>query len=247
VANSLLILGPFSFTGLESPERIHLKSKQRLAIHHLTSGQSISDCLGEAYEIVTFRGIFSGIDATERIRLIDALRADGLPLTLTWGSTALTVIIQELELDYSSELWVPYRLSCYAVHLTDSSMNIYNDIISQSPIAQVNDVLNLMQSSGVILTSDHSAAIVALATCNYDQPLIEALGKTYELVSLIDNRLAVIGNGPVQNSSVSSALLGGDSFKLADLAISYGLQATLILARNRLINVIVRAEGVTLR
>src|SRR5580704_3308322 len=102
MSTPLLTLGPFSFAGLESPEQVLLKSKQRLAVHHLGSGSTAVDSLGEDFEIASFRGVFSGINAASRIRSIEYLRLQGTPLLLTWGSKTLSVLIREFELSYSS-------------------------------------------------------------------------------------------------------------------------------------------------
>ena len=62
----LLTLGSFSFQGFDSPSSILVKSKQRLAIHHLGSGFSTVDCLGEDNEVASFHGTFTGANAAAR-------------------------------------------------------------------------------------------------------------------------------------------------------------------------------------
>jgi hypothetical protein len=240
---TLLKLGRFSFTGLESPERIHLQAKQRLAIHHLGSGQSTADCLGEDAKIATFRGIFSGINAAERARSINYLRDEGLPLMLEWGTESLLVIIQKLELDYSSALWVPYQLSCYVVQWTETNVEVEADIISETPIAQVGDLLGLMQNSSVSPTSDQCSALIALTTRNYDQPSADALARTEQLVSLIDDQLATLADAPFDIVRLPYALPPDGADWIDQIVANSGQQAGLILARNRVMNIVVRANG----
>ena len=73
--NSQLTLGPFIFEGLEVPERIVLKSRQRVIVHHLGSGASAMDSLGEDPQSITFQGTFTGPNTANRIRSIDHLPA----------------------------------------------------------------------------------------------------------------------------------------------------------------------------
>jgi hypothetical protein len=130
---ALLRLGPFSFEGLESPQEIQLRARQRLAIRHLGSGSSAIDYLGTDYETVSFRGVFSGTNAADRIRSIDHLRVLGMPLVLSWSSRTLSVIIRQFELDYSSDRWIPYRLTCYIVRSIIGNSESPADIMSSLP------------------------------------------------------------------------------------------------------------------
>ena len=153
----LLTLGPFSFEGLESPQKIQLKTKQRISgVHHLGSGLSAIDYLGNDYEIVSFRGIFSGQNAADRIRSIDYLRILGAPLVLSWSSGgALSVIIRQFELDYSSDRWIPYLLSCYIVRSVGSRVEYPADVMSTSPSTQVSDLCGLHPAEQQAVTTQH--------------------------------------------------------------------------------------------
>lgn len=233
MSSSLLQLGPFSFDGLESPERIHLKSKRRLAIHHLGSGSTIADDLGEDLEIVTFRGIFSGTNASARIRQIENLSAGGLPQQLTWGSNSLSVIIHEFELDCFSDIWIPYKLSCCVVRSIDPGTEIQSDAIATSPFTQISDLLNLLQYTNMIPSSDETAALVSLAGLNFDTPPQDALSVAQQLIGSIDSQI----------SSVDSELENTGP-EIVRITNGFGQQANLNLARNRVMNVIINAEGV---
>jgi len=242
--HSLLTLGPFSFEGLESPERVHLKSKQRFAVHRLGSGLSIADNLGEDCEVASFSGIFSGVNTADRIRSIDFLRLQGTPLTLTWGSRALSVLIHQFELDYSSDVWVPYRLSCYVVRTADPNTEIMTDITSSSAVSQVADILNLLQNTSINPTSGQTAALMALATLNYDIPLPDALEEAQQLACSIENQLAVLGDRSEDGLSVVRVLSPGRVIFAANFVAASGLQIALILARNRLLNIVVTSKDV---
>jgi hypothetical protein len=243
MSNPLLTLGSFSFEGLESPQKIQIKSKQRLAIHHLGSGLTTTDYLGDDSQVASFRGIFSGTNAGDRISSIDYLRRRGDPLALIWGPNALSVIIQKFELDYSSNLWVPYMLTCFVVRSAVSGMTILADATSASPVSQVSDMLSLLQNTNVDPTSGQTSALVTLTTLNYDTPPADALGQVQALVSLIDDQLATFGTVS-QGDETSGGSFYGETNAISDMVANLRLQTALILARNRVMDAVVRAEGV---
>ena len=244
--NSLLTLGPFSFEGLESPERIILASKQRLVVHHLASGMSVIDSLGEDCRIASFQGIFSGIAAPARIRLIEQLKLQGMPIPLTWGSKSLSVIIKEFELDYSSNQWISYKLRCQVIQATDQGAVALADELLASSVVQVGDLSVLLQNTDTGVTPFEAAALVELADLNYDVAPPGLLGTAQDLLGSISERIA-ISEADLQNNSISTStqpLLGTDW--LAYSVENLGLQAALVLARNRLTEICVRAISVNL-
>jgi hypothetical protein len=242
--NSLLTLGSFAFEGLESPDGIILKSKQRLAVHHLGSGSSIADALGEDCQTVTFRGVFSGLSATARIRAVELLRVQGLPVVLAWDSQTLSVLIQEFDLTYSSSRWVSYRLSCLVVQSPGSGTEGQLDPIFASPATQANDLASLLLGSAICPTSGQITAIVELATINYDSASAAATEPALALLGSIDTALASgtqtpLGSTPgIQETDIAKVQ------RLADEVTSLGQCAYLTLARNRLMSIIVQAGAV---
>jgi hypothetical protein len=235
MSTPLLTLGSFSFIGLESPEQVLLKSKQRLAVHHLGSGSTATDSLGEDYEIASFSGVFSGINAPARIRSIEYLRLRGAPLLLTWGSRALSVIIREFELTYSSNQWVPYRLSCFVVRSNDPEAIPSFDVLTASADIQAGDILDLLQNTDVSATCDQTAALVELAALNYDTPPSDSVQQATELLNLIESQIA---------ATLAASRTGGIGAPrpFGDIVAKAGQQATLVLAQNRLAGLTVRAQ-----
>ena len=75
-----LTLGPVAFAGFEIPSSITLGGRQRLAIHKLPGGLRIIDALGPDPADLAWSGIFTGPDAADRARLLDAMRVGGLHL-----------------------------------------------------------------------------------------------------------------------------------------------------------------------
>jgi len=240
----LLTLGSFSFEGLESPEQIQLKTRQRLAVHHLGSGLSEIEYLGNDYETVSFRGIFCGANAADRIRSIDYFRVQGIPLVLSWTSMALSVVIRQFELDYSSDRWIRYSLSCYIVRSINGGMGDSSGTVSEAPGTQVSDVVGLLSSTRVNPTSYQANALLSLATLHFDVAPPDALSRVQDLVQSIDdclsatNTLSQIAMPYGQDSS------GGQVSYMESLVTNYGQQASLILGRNRVMSVMTQAEDI---
>jgi hypothetical protein len=107
-----LTLGPIDFAGFELPSSITVGGRQRLAIHRLPGGLRIIDALGADHADIAFNGIFTGPDAADRARILDALRIAGAALPLAWDAFFYTVVIESFEADYRSPWWIPYRLTC---------------------------------------------------------------------------------------------------------------------------------------
>ena len=247
MSNSLLALGPFSFEGLESPEQIHFKTKQRVAVHHLGSGLSKIDYLGDDYETVSFRGIFSGTSAADRIRSIDCLRVRGVPLILSWSSKTLSVIITQFELDYSSDRWIPYRLSCYVIRSVNVGVEDPTDVMSASPATQVSDMLGLLEGTDMNSTSGQADAFLTLATLDFDTPPPEAIEQAHNLVGSIDDHLITLNNALRNDISANQTLPIGEATYMASLVTNYGRQVSLILSRSRAMSVITCAEEINQR
>lgn len=244
MSKPLLTLGSFSFDGFESPERIVLKSKQRLAVHHLGSGLSTADSLGEDCEIASFRGIFTGANSSARIRSIEYLRSQGQPISLVWGSKTLLVIIQSFELNYLSNQWVPYKLTCVVTGSSSSQGVISPDPISSSPDAQVGDILGLLQSTSVSATPPQITALVELAALNYDIAPPATLQQAQQLANMVTSQVTtldlVVQNGA---TSISTSLVEIANGLISFIAI-VGQEASLILSGNRLTEVIISAQNV---
>jgi hypothetical protein len=189
LSNPLFILGSISFEGLEVPERVLLKTKHRLVVHKLGSGSSLIDSLGEDVEVVTFNGIFSGINAVGRIRLIEQLRSQGTPIGITWAAKTLSVIIQEFNLNYSSNQWITYQASCYVTGSANPDKILPTDEVLGSANTQADDIVGLLQGTDISPTAGQTTAIIALAALNYDIAPSDALQHANALLGSIDSQL----------------------------------------------------------
>jgi hypothetical protein len=115
MSSVVLILGPVVFQDFEVPGGIVFGGRQNLAIHQLTDGRRIVDCIGPEESEIAFTGAFSGPDAAVRARLLNGLRVSGGKLELTWDIFTYTVVLQEFHADYQNPFWIPYRISCTVV------------------------------------------------------------------------------------------------------------------------------------
>jgi hypothetical protein len=144
-----LTLGPVAFAGFEIPSSITLGGRQRLAIHKLPGGLRVIDAMGPDPADLAWSGIFTGPDAADRARILDALRVSGLQLLLCWDAFLYTVVIESFEADYRSPWWIPYRLSCA--------------VVRDEAAAAVSSVLSLAPSIGADLATAGAFATIAAA------------------------------------------------------------------------------------
>jgi hypothetical protein len=244
MSTSLLTLGSHVFRGLEVPESVLLSTKQRLVVHHLASGSAVVDSLGEDCEIVSFHGIFAGTDAASRIQSIEDLRSRDQPIGLTWGSRTLPVMIQRFDLRYSSSRWILYRLSCYVVGRYGTIAEELVDAIFASPETRVDDILAMLQSTGVSTTSDQTAAILDLARESYDVAPPESLRHTTELLDLVDHSISRSALSLPGKGMGLAIIPREEANSLVRLTAAAGRQSELLLARNRLAEISVRAQCV---
>ena len=108
----VLQLGGVALEGFEVPGRVLLGGGQSLAVHQLPGGVRIIDAMGRDDADLAWSGVFSGSDASGRARLVDALRAAGGVLPLTWDEFYYSVIIADLTLAYRSPWWIEYQIRC---------------------------------------------------------------------------------------------------------------------------------------
>jgi hypothetical protein len=109
---SRITLGPLTLDAFEIPELIAFGGRQRMTVHDLPGGGRVIDLLGAAESDLVFSGIFSGADAGDRARALDALRLAGDTQPLSWSGNGFAVIIAEASFTYAKPWWIPYRLRC---------------------------------------------------------------------------------------------------------------------------------------
>lgn len=110
-----LLLGDVLFRDFEIPSKITgaIGGKQQLAKHKIIGGARITDAMGDDPEDPAWEGRFRGSDAESRAQALDAIRAAGQEVLLTFGSFQYTVVIEEFTCDYMQAYEIPYRIKCY--------------------------------------------------------------------------------------------------------------------------------------
>jgi hypothetical protein len=111
----VLTLGGVPFKDFEVPEKIEFGGGQRLAVHALIGGGQVVDALGDIEGEINFSGVFSGSDATDRVRTLDAARALGTELPLVWDSFFYTVVIAQFAVEYRKPTWIPFAIRCAVI------------------------------------------------------------------------------------------------------------------------------------
>ena len=233
-------LGPFTFEGFEVPDRIVLKSKQRLFVHHLGSGTTLTDSLGTEHQIISFGGTFTGHNATNRIRMLDQLRSQGGPLVFRWDSQILIVTIQEFELNYKSGQWIDYKLSCPVVEATAIGPEETDAVLHESVPSQVKSVLALLKGTGVSTTIPQTGALTILAQGDFDDPPLDKLQFAYQLRNSIQRSLLETDGNilDIMVSDPDSPLIV--SKNLVRLFENIGQSVSLTVAHTRLLGIIAR-------
>ena len=114
-----LMLGSVAFQAFEVPERLRFGGRQRLSVHILPGGGRVVDAMGADEGPLSWSGVFSGPDASARVRLLEGLRRDGLPLLLAWEGWRYTVVIETFDAEAMNPAWIPYKIKTCVVAVGD--------------------------------------------------------------------------------------------------------------------------------
>ena len=95
MANDLLTLGGLAFDDWSTPEKMMFGGKHAAVVHKLPGGARVVDTLGPDESDIIFRGTFYGDNAMANAQALDALRATGQVVPLTFGGQYRLVLIQE--------------------------------------------------------------------------------------------------------------------------------------------------------
>ena len=204
VSTTRLVLGPVIFRDFEVPERIAFGGTQKLAVHELPGGGRVIDAMGAQDADLVWSGVFSGADAAERVRQLDGLRLLAAEVPLSWDVFAYTVIIERLELEYTSPWWVTYHLTCKVVQdpvgsLIALGVTLVNQVVSDVAMAAFSVGLEAAQSAVAMPgmevqgSAANLAAIGAISSGQQDiETQMGAVGQTLEDGSL-DSSVSACG------------------------------------------------------
>ena len=116
----MVVLGPLVLEGFEVPERISVGGQQLLAVHRLVGGGRVVDALGADEADIRWSGVLAGVDAPERLRVLEGVRRDGAAIGLAWAGFRYTVVVRELLAQVTGPCWVLYRIRCAVVSEGDA-------------------------------------------------------------------------------------------------------------------------------
>lgn len=115
MADLILQLGDFVFEQQEIPESIPFGGVQRLVRHDLVGGTRIVDSMGDFTEPISWSGWLLGQNALTRAYELDAMRASGAQLRLTWSELSFDVVIESFRANFQRWYQIPYTLTCEVV------------------------------------------------------------------------------------------------------------------------------------
>lgn len=110
-----LILGGFTFQPYDfsPPDRIPFGGQQALAVHKLPGGNRVVDTLGPDEDDITWSGFFFASNAMQQCLQLDALRAQGTVLTLTYAGLSRKVVIRHFKPHIRRyPHWIEYEITC---------------------------------------------------------------------------------------------------------------------------------------
>ncbi len=244
MSDIVLLLGPIGFKDFEIPANIGFGGEQRLAVHKLLGGGRVVDALGRDDTEITFSGIFSGSDATLRARALDVLRAQGLPLPLTWDVFFYKVVIRSFEADYRSGWWIPYRLACTVVRdeagaLIDAGVSLATSAVSDVASAVGQGLTGgLDLSSAQALLGAPEATVQGTASFNAAQSGLRAamsmlgdgIGSAESTIAAASLQLASATTAEGGVAALGSATLGSGQLGALTTARGFLGRATVNLA-----------------
>ena len=215
MSSVVLTLGAVVFQDFEIPSGINFGGRQILAVHQLTNGRRVVDCIGPDEFEISFSGVFSGADATLRSRILNSLRVVGGELSLTWDVFCYTVVISHFDANYENPVWIPYRISCTvvrdeAVATASFVISLGNSILSDLDVAasqcvgfgpDFTGIQSSLTNPGVT-TLGSAAYVAALSRVNLIQSIIDT-----QIVSTEAALQGIISSRPSPAGSLATDLV----------------------------------------
>lgn len=141
---ALLTLGGLALDGLEVPASVRFGGAQRSAVHKLLGGGRVIDTMGRDDFALSWSGILSGSDASDRARTLDAMRVAGAVLPLAWESFCYDVVLTELHLEFCSPWWITYKIECTVLQ------DLAQTEVSPLPVLQDSVVADLTAAAAFV-------------------------------------------------------------------------------------------------
>ena len=181
---AVLTLGGVEFGDFEVPGNVAFGGAQQIAVHNLIGGVRVIDAMGRADAAVRWSGVFSGASAGARARMLDAMRAGGSQLNLSWDAFSYNVVIGNLTLDFRNPWWIPYKISCEVVQdlaqnvpalslkLADS---ILDDLTSASAFVDVSGAIAATSLPDALTQGNGDYAAAAIAVSNAGRAISQGI------------------------------------------------------------------------
>lgn len=115
MSDTTLVLGAFTFGGLERPTSLPFGGEQRTVSHELIGGGRVIDAMGRSDRPIEWSGWLIGKDAVNRAQQLDALRIAGAKQSLTWDKFSYDVIVRGFLAEYQRFYQIPYRVTCEVI------------------------------------------------------------------------------------------------------------------------------------
>ncbi len=210
----IINLGSIVFDGFEVPSRVEFGGKQQLIVHRLIGGTRVIDTLGRDDAALTWSGVLSGVEAADRARTLDAMRAAGSPQLLTWNAFCYTVVISQLRLSFCSPWWIPYKIDCAVQQDLAQSAVVYSPSSASSIFYDLEEVGRLLAPS-VAVDPDTTLDLLSLGASGQQQ----ALASTTALETVVSQGIRA-AESSLQSDDVS--LLVSSAGSLAQLCCAQG-------------------------
>jgi len=198
-------IGSIDLQDFEVPPSVRFGGQHRLVVHTLSGGKRVIERLGPEEGDIIFNGTFSGAKAEGRMRMLDNLRAAGKIVWLTWESFRRQIIVKDLEADYHSPWWIPYRIT-YAV--VDQKLCTVSGVFSLAAVisADLGNALTAASGStlqlGVLQASLSPPNALVTGSAAHAQASIAVS----DMLSSIDLQIARQSNNVATNISAAADL-----------------------------------------
>ena len=171
---ALLTLGGLELDGFEVPASVRFGGAQRCTVHKLLGGGRVIDTMGRDDSALSWSGILSGGDASERARTLDAMRVAGGVLALAWDAFCYDVVLSQLDFEFCSPWWITYKIECTVLsdlaqapvtYVPDVQDSIVADLTAASAWVNVGTLLSSASAAGALApgANGNAAALVGLS------------------------------------------------------------------------------------
>jgi hypothetical protein len=221
----VLQLGSVTLQGFEVPGRVQLGGAQSLAVHKLPGGVRVIDVMGRDDGDIAWAGVISGANASGRAAMLDAMRAAGDVLPLTWDQFFYSVIIADLQLAYTSPWWIEYRITCKvlldeaqasASVVLSAGSEIAGDLASASLYVDVTAALAAVAAAGALTSGTAAAAAAASSLSAVQGSISQGVSSAETGLMSSDLATAVSASGTLAQLCVAQDYVGRAVSNLAE-------------------------------